>query len=162
MTSESAEFESIDFALAAFHDDGRWQVEELAHALLVDLDDLAAALRRFPAGGGALGLVSDGEDYFVVMRVTGTRERLLLSDVTAAEEWPFARSVVDRLGLPDPEDDDDPAPAGDLELLADLGLSAVDLALVLDEDLYPDEALARMAEALGFGDLYERALDDEE
>jgi putative tRNA adenosine deaminase-associated protein len=47
--------------------------------------------------------------------------------------------------------DDEPAPAGDLAILADAGLSARDLGALLDEDLYPEEILSEVADAVGFG-----------
>ena len=82
--------------------------------------------------------------------------RLLLSDVTAATSWPLARSVVDRLGLPTPDDEDEYQPAGDLSIVADLGLGAMDLgALIDDADLYPDEMLSDIAERAGFGQEFE-------
>lgn len=155
------QIDSVDFALAAYRDDGEWQVQELAHGLVADVETLAAALRRFPGDGGALGLVAIDEDFFLILRVTGSQTRVLLSDITAADEWELATSVVEHLGLPLPEDEDDPAPAGDLDLLGDLGLVAADLAEILDEDsdLYPDEMLSDVARRLGFGELFDDAVD---
>ena len=51
-------------------------------------------------------------------------------------------------GLPQPDDeDDDPVPAGHLDLLSDLGMPAMDLGVLLDDpDLYPDEILVRRRE----------------
>jgi putative tRNA adenosine deaminase-associated protein len=86
--------------------------------------------------------------------------RLLLSDVTAADEWEIAQSVVEHLGLPLPEEDDDQVPAGDLDILGDLGMNAMDLgALLDDEELYPDEMLSEVARRLGFGPLFDDAVD---
>jgi putative tRNA adenosine deaminase-associated protein len=149
----------VDFALAAFHHDGEWQVAELAHVALADVETLSHALRRFPGQGGAVGLVAVDEDFFVVVRVDGGRTRVLLSDVTAADEWELARSALDFLGLPQPEDDDDQVPAGDLDLLGDLGMPAQDLGLLLDDlDLYPDELLSDVARRLGFGEQFDDAV----
>ena len=133
---------------------------ELAHDLVADVDTLAHALRRFPGDGGAFGLVAIDEDFFVILRVTGSRTRLLLSDITAADEWELATSVVEHLGLPLPEDDDEEAAAGDLDLLGDLGVHAMDLAILLDDDadLYPDEVLSDVARQLGFGELFDDAV----
>jgi putative tRNA adenosine deaminase-associated protein len=154
------QIDAVDFALAAYRDEGAWQVQELAHDLVADVDTLAAALRRFPGDGGAVGLVAVDEDFFLLIRVSGSQVRLLLSDITAADEWELATSVVEHLGLPLPEDDDDQAPAGDLDLLADLGVNAMDLAVLLDEDadLYPDEMLSDVARQLGFGELFDDAV----
>ena len=88
--------------------------------------------------------------------MAGARTRVLLSDITAAGEWELAGSAVEFLGLPMPEDEDDQVPAGDLDLLGDLGMSAMDLGVLLDDtDLYPDEMLSEVARALGFGELFD-------
>jgi putative tRNA adenosine deaminase-associated protein len=149
----------VDFALAAYREEGVWQVEELAHEWLVDVETLAHALRRFPGDGGAVGLVAIDEDFFVAVRVAGSSTRVLLSDVTAADEWELAASAVEFLGLPPPEDDDDQVPAGDLDIFGDLGMHAMDLAVLLDDfDLYPDEMLSEVARRLGFGPLFDETV----
>ena len=151
--------EGIDFALAVFREEGVWQVQELAHDLLTDIETLAAALRRFPGDGGALGMIGVDEDFFVLVRVAGSTVRVLLSDITAAEDWELAASVVEHLGLPLPEDDEDQEPAGDLGIVADAGMSAMDMGVLLDDiDLYPDEMLSQIARRLGFGELFDDAV----
>jgi putative tRNA adenosine deaminase-associated protein len=153
---QDANTEAVDFALVAYREEGVWQVQELAHEAAADLDGLAVELRRYPGDGGSLGLVSVDEDFFVMVRVLGAQTRLLLSDVTAATQWPLARSVVDHLELPLPDDDEDPEPAGDLGIVADLGLGAMDMGALLDDvELYPDEVLSDIAAKLGFGRLYD-------
>lgn len=155
----SEAIEGVDFALAVFREEGVWQVQELAHDLLTDVETLAAALRRFPGDGGALGMVGVDEDFFVMLRVAGTTVRALLSDITAAEDWELAASVVDYLGLPLPEDEDEQEPAGDLGIVADAGMSAMDMGVLLDDfDLYPDEMLSQIARRLGFGELFDDAV----
>lgn len=148
----------IDFALAAYREEGVWTLAELTVDVVADLDTLAQALRRFPGDGGAIGLIGVDEDFFVIARVAGPHVRVLLSDVTAAEEWELADSIVEFLGLPDPEDDDESEPAGDLALFADSGLSAMDLGIILDDNLYPDEAISEIAGRLGFGALFDNAI----
>jgi len=153
------QLDGVDFALAAYREEGAWQVQELAHDVLEDISKLAHALRRFPGDGGAVAMVAMDEDFFVIVRVAGSSSRVLLSDVTAAEEWEIAASVVEFLGLPLPEDEDDPAPAGDLDLLGDLGMHAMDMGVLLDDvDLYPDEMLSDVARQLGFGELFDDAV----
>ena len=153
------QIEAVDFALAAYREEGVWQVQELAHDVLVDLDTLAHALRRFPGDGGAVGMLAVDEDFFIVVRVAGASTRVLLSDITAADEWELARSVVDFLALPDVEEEDDQVPAGDLDLLGDLGMHAMDLAVLIDDfELYPDEMLSEVARRLGFGQLFDDAV----
>jgi len=155
----SDQIDAIDFALAAYREDGEWQVAEITDPFLEDVDALAGGLRRFPADGGAVGMVAVDEDFFIVVRVTGARTRLLLSDITAADEWELAASAVEHLVLPMPEEDDDPVPAGDLEIVADLGMAPADLAaLIDDEELFPDEVLSDVARRLGFGALFDDAV----
>jgi putative tRNA adenosine deaminase-associated protein len=154
----SDQIEGVDLALAVYREEGVWTVQELARDLLGDVESLAQALRRFPGDGGAAGLIGVDEDFFIVCRVVGPAVRLLLSDVTAADEWELAESVVDYLGLPEPEDEDDVQPAGDLSIFSDSGFSAIDMGILLDDDPYPDEALSEIARKVGFGKLFDDAV----
>lgn len=160
MTSDVSDVNDVDVAVVAYREDGVWQTTRLPDGVGIDVDDLVRALRPFPSECGVIGMVAVDEDFFVLARVSGSSTRLLLSDVTAIDEWPLASSVADVLDLPDPEEDDDPQPAGDLELLTDLGVTAIDLAVMLDDpDAYPDEVLGDIAERLGFGDAYQLLVD---
>ena len=159
----SAEFdanaEGVDFALVAYREEGVWQLQELSPDTVGDLENFAKELRRWPGDSGSLGLVSVDEDFFVLVRVLGPRTKILLSDVTAATDWPIARAAVDALELPLPDDEDEQAPAGDLAIVADLGMGAMDMGALLDDvELYPDEMLGDIASRLGFGSLYEEAV----
>jgi putative tRNA adenosine deaminase-associated protein len=148
--------DGVDFVLAAYREEGVWQLQELEPEQAVDLEALAAELRRFPGDGGALGMVSIDEDFFLLVRVLGAEVRVLLSDVTAASDWPIARSALDLLELPIPDDDEDQEPAGDLAIVGDLGMGAMDMGALLDDyELYPDEMLGDIAAKLGFGPLYD-------
>jgi putative tRNA adenosine deaminase-associated protein len=156
MTEQSG---GVDFALAAFVDDGDWQVQDIATPAFDSIEALSHALRQVSGEAGAVGMVAVDEDFFVLVRVTGSTTRVLLSDVTAADEWELAQSAIDFLGLPPPEDDDVEVPAGDLDLLADLGLHAIDMGALLDDvELYPDEMLSDIARRLGFGELFDDAV----
>ncbi len=151
--------EGVDFALVAYREEGEWQVEQITEDRVSDIDRLSAELRRWPGDFGSLGLVSVDEDFFLLVRVAGADTKILLSDVTAATEWPLARSAVEALDLPVPEDDDDQVPAGDLGIVADLGMAARDMGALLDDyDLYPDEMLGDIAGRLGFGGLYDEVV----
>lgn len=146
----------MDFAIAAFRDEGVWQLAELHASLADDIDDLLNALKRFPSDVGVLAFVSVSDEFFVIVRAIGSKVRLLLSDVTAVTDWPLASGVADILDMPDPEDDDDPQPAGDLDIVSDLGMQAMELGVLCDDpDLYPDEVLTNVARRLGFGDDFE-------
>jgi putative tRNA adenosine deaminase-associated protein len=156
MSEQHAE---VDFALVAFLEDGDWQVQEIASPAFDSIEALSHALRQVSGEDGAVGMVAVDEDFFVLVRVTGARTRVLLSDVTAADQWELAQSAIDFLGLPPPEDEDVEVPAGDLDLLGDLGLHAIDLGALLDDvELYPDEMLSDIARRLGFGELFDDAV----
>ena len=157
----SDQVDGVDFALAVYREEGVWTAQELARDVLADLDTLAHALRRFPGDGGALGVVGIDEDFFLIVRVAGASTRILLSDITAADEWELAGSAVDHLGLPRPEDEDEDEqePAGDLAILADMGMSAMDMGILLDDfDLFPDEMVSEIARKVGFGKLFDDAV----
>lgn len=148
--------DDVDFAVAAYRDDGEWQLVELHPSVAEDLENLTDALGRFPSDVGVLGMVSMDDDFFVLVRKVGTQVRVLLSDVTAAKDWPLAGGVADLVDVPD-ADDDDPQPAGDLDIVSDLGMAALELGVLCDDDdLYPDEILGDVATRLGFGDAFER------
>lgn len=158
------QLDEIDFAVAAYRVGGEWRVEEITDNFLTDAEALADGLRRIPGDRGAIGLVGVAEDFFLLLRVTPKKLRLVLSDATAVHHWDLARSAADLIG-PLSMDDDDPWPAGDLELFADLGLTGEELEdLIDDEDAYPDELVSEIADALGFGELFDEAvlLDEDE
>ncbi len=149
----------VDFAVVAYREEGVWQVEQIAEDTVQDVDQLSRELRRWPGDGGALGLVSFDEDFFLLVRVLGSRIQVLLSDVTAANDWPVARSALEHLELPIPADDDEQAPAGDLGIVADLGMGAMDMGALLDDfELYPDEMLGDIAAKIGFGRQFDEAV----
>ena len=151
-----------DFAVIVYREEDTWEAEVLPVALTEDLAGLIQALRQQPSRGGTIGLAAVGDDFFVALRVVGTQVSVFLSDVTAAEDWPLARQVLDYLeiDLPDDEDLDQVLPAGDLSIFADLGVDEMELgALSGDLDLFPDEVLASLSGRLGFGQALERALD---
>jgi len=153
--------EGVDFALAIYREEGAWTAQELAHDVISDVETLATGLRRFPGDGGALGVVGIDEDFFVLVRVAGATTRVLLSDITAADEWELAGSAVEFLGLPFPDDEDEEAqePAGDLGILDDMGMSAMDMGILLDDfDLYPDELVSEIARKVGFGKIFDDAV----
>ena len=112
--------------------------------------------------GGTIGFAGVGDDFWVAVRVVGEEVSLFLSDLTAAVDYPLARQVLEALHIPVPADDelDQVLPAGDLSIFADLGLDEMELgAVAADLDLYPEDAVAHIAERLRFGDAVERALD---
>lgn len=147
--------DEVDFAVAAYRDEGEWQLVELHPSVVENIDDLTQALGRFPSDVGVIGMVSMNDDFFVIVRRSGDEVRAMLSDVTAAADWPLASGVADLLDVADP-DDDDPQPAGDLAIVSDLGMPAIELSVLCDDDdLYPDEILSDVAAKLGFGEAFD-------
>ena len=151
-----------DFAVIVYREEDRWEADCLPAAVTADLDDFVQALRRQPSMGGTIGFAGVGDDFWAAVRVVGEDVSLFLSDLTAAADYPLARQVLEALGIPVPSDDelDQVLPAGDLSIFADLGLDEMELgAVAADLDLYPEDAVAHIAERLRFGDAVERALD---
>lgn len=149
------------FAVAGFRDGGQWRVEPLPPAVLGDLGLLVSALRSQSPEGGPFVVANIDREFFVVARQDGARVSLLLSDMTAAVEFPLAEQVLARLGEDPPSDDelDEVWPIGDLDLFADLGLSEDEMEEILDDmDAYPEEMLDDIVDRLGLEDEYGRAV----
>jgi putative tRNA adenosine deaminase-associated protein len=95
-----------------------------------------------------------------VIRVLGSHISLFLSDVTAAFDYEVAEELIEIADIPLPEEDEEPGPVGHLEILADLGMSGMEIsALCDDEELFPDEQLEAIAARLGFGEEFTELLD---
>ena len=151
-----------DFAIIVYLEEDQWEADVLPTAVTADLDGLVRALLRQPSMGGTIGFAGVGDDFFVAVRVLGEDVSLFLSDLTAAVDYPLARQVLEALQIPVPADDelDQVLPAGDMSIFADLGLDEMEIgAISADLDLYPEDAVAGIAERLRFGDVVERALD---
>lgn len=151
------------FAAAVVREDGAWTCSLLAEELLEDLDGLITALRRVAATGAVFGLVAVDDEFFVIVRPIPGGASLLLSDATAALDYDIAADVLDLLHIDTPDEDevdDEPWPEGDLSLLNDLGLPEQELQLIVgEEDLYPDEQLALVAQRCGFGEQFAALLE---
>ena len=158
-----ADVSETDFAVIVYREEDQWEADVLPTAVTADLDGFVQALRRQPSMGGTIGFAGVGDDFWVAVRVLGEDVSLFLSDLTAAADYPLARQVLETLGIPVPPDDeevDQVLPAGDMSIFADLGLDKMELgAISADLDLYPEDAVAGIAERLQFGEAVERALD---
>lgn len=149
----------VDFAFVAWREEGQWLLTTLPATTADSLFDLVAYARRLQGEAGCLAFVAVADEFFVCLRVQGARVRVLLSDVMAALDWSIADEAADLLGVDvevleevDESDEDTPLePAGDLTLLADLGMPPADLDLLCrDSDLYPDEQINQIAARVGF------------
>lgn len=140
-----------DFAIEAWHEDGRWSI-----ASLPDPDDLTHIIDRLKkqqTNGGAVALIAIDDEFFLAIRVLGTHVKFFISDITCAIDYEVAAEFLDIADLDQPEEDDEPLPAGDLDIFADLGLQSMELSTLCDDaDLYPDEQIEAIANRLGFSD----------
>ena len=140
-----------DFAIEAWHEDGRWTV-----ARLPDPDDLTHIIDRLKkqqTNGGAVALVAIDDEFVLAIRVLGTHIKYFISDVTCAMDYEVAAEFLELADLDQPEEDDEPLPAGDLDIFSDLGLHSMELSTLCDDaDLFPDEQIEAIANRLGFSD----------
>ena len=158
---EDASEDDVDLVVALYREDGKPVAVPLDYDLANDLDELIRQLQRLPGDSGADGWVSIGGDFFVICRARGRVVEVLLSDISAAHDWPIARDVVDYLGaeLGD-EDDDESGTVGDLEIYAASGLRGFEMeAIATDYDEDSDVLLGRIAEKLKIGAEFERAAE---
>ncbi|WP_375426296.1 tRNA adenosine deaminase-associated protein [uncultured Friedmanniella sp.] len=156
---EDAAEDEIDFVISAHREDGQPLVQALAADLANDLEELIVQLRRLPGDAGALGFVSLVEEVFVIVRVRGQHVQVLLNDGAAAGDWPIARDVADLLGEDIP-DEDESEPMGDLAILADLGMSELDLSSLVDDlDLGSDQVLIEIADKINLNPQFQRVAE---
>ena len=148
----------VDIAVAAWHEDGRWSL-----ALLPDAQDLPHIIERLKSqqtNGGALALLAIDEEFFMIIRVLGSHIKLFLSDITCAIDYEIAAEFIDLCDLDMPEEDDEPFPAGDLDIISDIGVHRMELSTLCDDpDLFPDEQLEAIASRLGFGEEFTQLLE---
>lgn len=150
------------FAVVAFRDGVEWRVEPLPPAVLGDLGVLLSALRSQPPEGGPFVIACVEDEFFVIARQEGRRFSMVLSDLTAAVEFPLAEQAITRLGEEPPADDelDEVWPVGDLELFTDLGLPEDEMEDILDDlDALPDEMLDTIVDRLGISEPYAAAIE---
>ena len=140
-----------DFAIEAWHEDGRWSI-----ASLPDPDDLTHIIDRLKkqqTNGGAVALITIDDEFFLAIRVLGTHVKFFISDVSCAIDYEVAAEFLVLAVLDQPEEEDEPLPAGDLDIFSDLGLHSMELSTLCDDaDLFPDEQIEAIANRLGFSE----------
>ena len=155
---ESADDGGSDFGVIAWHEDGRWELSELADCR--DLTRIIEQLKSQRTNGGAVALIAIDEEFFIAARSLGTHLQMMISDVTYAADYDIAADLLDVLDLPFPEEDDEPQPGGDIDLFKDLGMNEMEIeAISHDVDLFPDEQIDAIATRLGFGEELAEYLD---
>jgi putative tRNA adenosine deaminase-associated protein len=96
----------VDIAVAAWHEDGRWNL-----ALLPDAHDLPHIIDRLKSqqtNGGAIALLAIDEEFFMLIRVLGSHISMFLSDVTCAIDYEVAADFLELCDLDSPEEDEEP------------------------------------------------------
>lgn len=160
------------FAAALVHRDGSWSGHEVDLDDVADLEEVADLLRDLSGDGAgpAVLLLEADEEYVGLVRVDGgagslSEPRVFLSDRRAVLTSDKARLLwedddepeVD-LDVDDEEESSRPVvePAGDPDLLADLGLPAdALLQLCAEEGLLPGDVLSAVCERAGCLDALE-------
>ncbi len=151
------------FGVAVVREDGKWRCTAMRPAALTSLSAAETELRELRSAGAVFGLLDIDDEFFVIVRPAPSGTRLLLSDATAALDYDIAAEVLDKLDSDiDDEDleDEDPFEEGDLGLLADVGLPAGVLGVIIsDDEMEIDEQITAIAERMGFENELSAVLD---
>lgn len=149
------------FAIAVVREDGKWRCTAMDGSALSGLDAGITELRKLRSTGALFALLGVDDQFFLVIRPSPGGVALLLSDAAAALDYDVAADALDLLRVdPPPDDDEDIWPEGALDILADIGLPAEELQVIVGEvDLYPDEQLQMIAQRCGFADEFTKLLD---
>jgi len=155
------------FAAALARSDGAWVGSEFDLDHVEDLDQVVDMLRELAGDdseGPALLFVEEDDEWFGVVRVDGDNDpRVFVSDSRVVEQSRVAGILYEEAAAQpvveaeESEDDDDeesmrPAaePAGDAELVADLGTSSARLLeLCAEEGQLPADIITAICERAG-------------
>jgi putative tRNA adenosine deaminase-associated protein len=167
------------FAAAVVREPEGWSASELSLADAADLEDVADRLRDLsPLSDLALLFVESDDAYLSILRLDGGEDlrvfasdiafsedsrlgALLLGEVTDPTDLAAAEAAAVEPAVAATEEEDRPVastlaeaePAGDAELLADLGVSSSRLlALCAQDGLLPSDITAEVCQAIGCGD----------
>ncbi|WP_049560343.1 tRNA adenosine deaminase-associated protein [Nonomuraea sp. SBT364] len=151
------------FSAAFVRTAGGWSGAEVDLRDAEIVDDLGDAVTEALSLSGdelALLCVEVEDEWFAIVRYRDDDEpRVFLSDAHAVPADRLGELFAEFAGVvPDKEGTElGVRPAGDLELLADLGVSAEELLeLSMEEGMLPADILSVLAERLSFGDELDR------
>lgn len=152
MSAEEVTADVVDFAIAAYREEGRWTVVSLPPHAVVTAEGFVASLRQLPGEGGVFGVVAIADEFFILAHTVRDGVRLMISDAAALLDWTLAQEAADLIGLEwDEADIEEFEAAGDVSLCADFGLDGPELIMICeDEEMYPDEQVRAVAKRLGF------------
>jgi putative tRNA adenosine deaminase-associated protein len=164
------------FAAAVVKDADGWSASELSLSGAADVEDVADRMRDIePSADISLLFVESDDAYLVILRLDqGEDLRIFGSDAAFAEESRIGALLLGDVSHPavevtavdldaaesaESDEDAEPAspadadPAGDPELLADLGMSAGKLLeLCAHDGMLPSDITAEVCQAIGCGD----------
>ena len=155
------------FAAALVQADDGWSGREIDMENVEDLDTLVELLRDLAEGKTAIFFLEEDDEYVAIVRVDGDGDpRTFISDDRAIATSAHAALVMEDVVPPEEaeaeEDDDegtrpDAEVAGDVEIVASLGISADRLiALCATEGMLPADIVTAICEKAGCAE----ALDD--
>lgn len=155
-------------AIALVRSSAGWRGTELDLDGVEDLDALADVVRDFAGDdtAPAVAFVEENDEYLAIVRLTGGDDpRVFLSDRRVIATSDLAERLFDdALPVAPVVDDDDEGlrpdadPAGDAELLADLGTPGDVLVELLTEGgALPADVVTALAERAGAADALDRA-----
>ena len=144
----------MSYFTAVLAREGRtWTSHDVDVDSIKDLGELTDELRAVADEDQPVLLLVEREDaWWAVVRVDGDDDpRVFVSDAPGA-----AASSYSELLEVESEDEEEEVPAGcagDLDVLADLGMSPEALREMCDDETPPMDALATVAEGAGFGEV---------
>ena len=144
----------MSYFTAVLAREGRtWTSHDVDVDSIKDLGELTDELRAVADEDQPVLLLVEREDaWWAVVRVDGDDDpRVFVSDAPGA-----AASSYSELLEVESEDEEEELPtgcAGDLDVLADLGMTPEELKEMCDDETPPMDALATVAEGAGFGEV---------
>lgn len=155
------ELDAIEVALVIFDDGEDISLASLRDEALADIDSIERELRRYPGADEAVALIAQDEDFVLFVRIGEDRPHVLLSDSSNAADWTLGRAAAQALGVR--LSDDSVGPIGDITIMEDLGVEPGELEeLFDDEEIFPFELVAIVADFFDLEDDFDDLTDDED
>ncbi|WP_433351412.1 tRNA adenosine deaminase-associated protein [Microtetraspora malaysiensis] len=150
------------FSAAFVKIDGGWNGAEVDLSSAEIADDLGDAVQEVLGLEGdelVLLCVEVEDEWFAIVRYENDLDlRVFLSDAQAGQGDPLVEIFTDLAGVAVDKESSDLGvrPAGDFDLLADLGVSSEELLELSMEEGLPADVLSVIAERLSFADELDR------
>jgi putative tRNA adenosine deaminase-associated protein len=149
--------------------DGSWRAADLELNDVEDVDGLIELVTTEldaddDQADAVVFFLEEDDEYLLIGRVIGVEDaQLFVSDRRVLSGTGLAGRIVgDELAVPEPEEDDEESsrpevePAGEVDLLANLGVSGPELlALCAEEGQLPSDVVFAICERIGAADVLE-------